>query len=119
MPFQVIGHPAYRDTSYCFIPLPSELSKEPRYVNQKCYGLELRNDRYLTSHPRQLNLTWLKVMYNGISNPAFFETNFNYHAGNKILQEQIKAGLPEDSIRKSWQEDLENFKKVRKKILAL
>ncbi len=116
-PFQVAGHPAYKDTSFCFIPLPSEVSKEPRYVNQKCFGLELRKDNYLSMHPRQLHLGWLKTMYNGIGDPGFFEANFNYHAGNKILQEQIKAGLAEDSIRKSWQADLDNFKLTRKKYL--
>ena len=62
-PFQVIGHPSYPDTSFCFIPKPSKLSKEPRYVNKRCYGLDLRKEGYLRNHPKKLNLLWLALAY--------------------------------------------------------
>jgi uncharacterized protein YbbC (DUF1343 family) len=33
------------------------------------------------------------------------------------LQKQIVAGMNEDEIRASWQEDLENFTRIRAKYL--
>ena len=48
---------------------------------------------------------------------AFFGTTWTIHAGNEILQEQIEAGLTEEEIRASWQDGLEQFKKVRAKYL--
>jgi uncharacterized protein YbbC (DUF1343 family) len=116
-PFQVIGHPSYADTSFSFTPQPSKLSKEPKYFNKRCFGIDLRKDPYLIKHPRKMNLSWLKLMYKNLKRSDFFEMNFNYHAGNKELQEQLKSGLSEEEIRKSWQVDIENFMPIRKKYL--
>jgi uncharacterized protein YbbC (DUF1343 family) len=116
-PFQVIGHPEYLDSSFCFTPLPTAISKEPKYVNQECCGMDLRKDNYLKDHPKKINLEWLRYMYRILGRHDFFETGFNYHAGNKELQEQIKSGMSEKDIRKSWEQDIENFKLIRKKYL--
>lgn len=116
-PFQVIGNPSYPDCSFSFTPVPSEVSKEPRYVNTKCCGVDLRNSPYLSNHPRQIELKWLQDFYMKMKDQKFFELNFNYHAGNKTLQEQILAGKSPEEIRKSWQPDLETFKQIRKKYL--
>ena len=117
-PFQVIGHPAFNDTSFCFIPLPTEISKDPKYVNQRCYGLDLRKSDYIFEHPYRLELRWLQRMYKDLGKKGdFFEINFNYHAGNSELQEQIKSGMSEEEIRKSWEPDLIKFKEMRKKYL--
>lgn len=116
-PFQVIGHPDFKDTSFSFTPMPTALSKEPKYVGQRCYGLNLSRGPFLADHPRQLNLTWLIIMYGSLKRDDFFDKNFNYHSGNTLLQEQIKNGTSEAEIRKSWQAGLESFKKTRKKYL--
>ena len=42
---------------------------------------------------------------------------FDRLAGTAILQEQIRQGLTEEDIRKSWEPALSNFKKIRKKYL--
>jgi len=48
----------------------------------------------------------------------FLKTNsFNRLAGNKILMQQIKDGVSEEEIRKSWEPALSNFKAIRKKYL--
>jgi uncharacterized protein YbbC (DUF1343 family) len=116
-PFQVVGHPDYPQTSFSFTPKPSKLSKEPKYLNQKCYGLDLREDPYLRAHPKKINLSWLVSMYKNLKRDDFFEMNFNYHSGNKELQQQLKDNVPEEEIRKSWQADIENFKITRSKYL--
>ena len=45
------------------------------------------------------------------------DKNFNWHSGNDELQKQIKAGLSESDIRRSWQNDIQVFKAIRKKYL--
>ncbi len=116
-PFQVIGHPLYKDTTFSFTPLASALSATPKYRNEKCYGTDLRKSPYLTKHPKRIELSWLINMYKALARPDFFDANFNYHAGNTTLQEQIKKGLNEDEIRASWVEELKHFKQIRKKYL--
>lgn len=116
-PFQVVGHPKYPDTTFCFIPKPSTISQEPRYFNQRCYGLDLRKENYLKVHPRKINLQWLMQVYKNLNQAGFFEMNFNYHSGNALLQEQIKNNVSEKDIRESWQADLEAFKEIRKRYL--
>lgn len=116
-PFQVIGHPAYPDTSFCFIPKPSNLSQEPKYVNRRCYGVNLQNASYLSNHPRKINLDWLMLAYGNLSNTHFFESGFNYHAGNALLQEQLKNRVSENDIRESWQADVQAFKEIRRRYL--
>ncbi len=116
-PFQVIGHPNYSDTSFSFLPQPSALSKEPKYFNQRCFGIDLRLEKYLKSHPRQLSLVWIETFYANLKRDDFFDKNFNFHSGNSQLQEQLKNKVSENSIRDTWKTDLEHFKKIRKKYL--
>ena len=47
----------------------------------------------------------------------FFKKGFNRIAGNKTLEEQLVKGLSEQQIRKTWQRDLDKFKKIRKNYL--
>jgi uncharacterized protein YbbC (DUF1343 family) len=116
-PFQVIGHPSYPDTSFCFTPLPSSLSKTPKYYNQRCYGKDLRQESYLRSHPRRISIDWLKEIYSRMQSPEFFDRNFNFHAGNALLQEQVRNAVPDEEIRKSWENELEKFGRIRAKYL--
>jgi len=117
LPFQVIGHPEYPDTGFSFTPKPTALSKEPKYVNQRCYGRDLRKNSYLICHPHKIDLSLVIDAYQYMKRSDFFDKNFNYHSGNTQLQEQIKQNKPEKEIRKSWQADLDAFKKIRKKYL--
>lgn len=116
-PFQVIGHPDYKDTSFSFTPQRSELSKEPKLVGKRCFGIDLRKENYLTAHPGKIELSWLVKMYTALKRDDFFDRNFNYHAGDSTLRLQISKGVSETEIRKSWVADITAFKKIRKKYL--
>ena len=52
---------------------------------------------------------------------SFFRKNnsFNRLAGTDVLMQQIKDGITEDAIRKSWENDLNRYKQTRKKIPAV
>ncbi|HSN62406.1 MAG TPA: hypothetical protein VLR49_15830, partial [Ferruginibacter sp.] len=48
----------------------------------------------------------------------FLKNNFiDKLAGNDQLKQQVKQGLSEEAIRKSWQPGLKAFKAIRKKYL--
>jgi uncharacterized protein YbbC (DUF1343 family) len=116
-PFQVIGHPEYPDTGFCFIPRETEISKSPKYLNQKCYGIDLRKDPYIITHPGRINLHWLRLVVLKMRKDDFFDKNFNYHAGTANLQMQIKSRVSLEEIRNTWQADISSFKAIRKKYL--
>jgi len=117
-PFQVIGHPALPKTGYAFTPKANAGAKEPKYLDQKCNGYDFR--KFATEFiipSRRVYLLWLTGAYKSLNKTDFFDENFNYHAGNDLLQKQIKEGKSDDEIRKSWQFGILQYKAVRKKYL--
>jgi uncharacterized protein YbbC (DUF1343 family) len=43
--------------------------------------------------------------------------NIDFRTGDSNFKEQIKAGISEEEIRKSWEPGLSNYKNMRKKYL--
>ena len=118
-PFQVIGHPKIKESDFSFTPQPNAGAKNPKYQNQVCYGYDLRRfgEDYLRNL-KQLNLLWLSGMYQSLKGEGeFFDANFNFHAGNNLLQEQIKKSMKENDISASWKNDIKKFKLIRSKYL--
>jgi uncharacterized protein YbbC (DUF1343 family) len=119
LPFQVIGHPNLQKTNYTFVPQSKIGAMEPKYKGQTCNGYNLSDfgAEYIKNY-KKIYLYWLIRTYQNTEDKAtFFDQNFNYHAGNAMLQKQIKEGVSEEDIRKSWQEGIKKFKIVRKKYL--
>ena len=119
LPFQIIGHPTLQKTNYSFTPKPKVGAMDPKYKGQVCNGYNLVNfgTEYM-KNTKKIYLYWLMGTHKNTPDKTnFFDENFNYHAGNATLQKQIKDGVEEDVIRKSWQEGLEKFKTIRKKYL--
>jgi len=117
IPFQVIGHHDMK-ANYSFVPRPMEGAKNPKYMGKSCFGYYLGDfaDSYIKDS-KQIYLLWLTGTYKQLKNQPFFDENFNFHAGNSSLQQQIKAGLSEEKIAESWVPELIKFKKIRKKYL--
>ena len=116
-PFEVIGHPLYSNKTFSFTPKSTAITKDPKYKNQICYGIDLRKENWTQNHPRKLELKWLIDFNKNLNDTAFMDKNFNWHSGNEELQQQIKLGKTETEIRQSWQKDIEAFKAIRKKYL--
>ena len=114
--FQVFGSP-FLDKNYfdySYTPVSMEGAKSPKHLNTLCYG------RDLTQHPRldRINLTWLiEAFENTADKSKFFNSFFTKLAGTTQLQKQIEAGLTEEEIRETWNENLEKFKETRKDYL--
>ncbi len=112
--FQIYGSPYLHKSEFSFIPKPNLGSKDPLYNNVECYGEDL------TAIPKvnALELKWLIKAYNETADKSKFFNNFFVKlAGTQSLQKQIEIGMPEEVIKQTWQEDLEEFKKMREHYL--
>ena len=128
-PFQVFGHPALPNNLFSFTPNPTEGAKHSKLYGQHCYGWDLSGtiDEVLKEADNKVQLKWLIEAYRLFPDKEKFfilpksgkmeESFFNKLAGNNELWQQIKNGVPEQDIRKSWEPGLTAFKKMRKKYL--
>jgi len=119
-PFQVIGHPDNHIGSFAFTPkeIPG-VANNPKYEGQLCIGQSLQGfAEHVTQTERKLYLSWLINLYDHFEDRGeFFTPYFEKLAGTDNLRKQIENGLAEEEIRLTWQEDIEVFKKIRKKYL--
>lgn len=128
-PFQIFGHPSLPKTLYSFTPNPTEGAKSSKLYGEKCYGWNLSGtpEQVLKKVDNKIQLGYLMMAYQLFPEKEKFfllpksgkpeETFFNKLAGNAELMQQIKKGVSEKDIRKSWEPKLSAFKKVRKKYL--
>lgn len=122
-PFQVFGHPSLPKNLVAFTPSAREGAKNPKLLNKLCYGWDLSGSRedVLEKVNNRLQLKWLLEAYRLFPEKDSFFVNkggfFNRLAGNDLLMKQIREGVPEDMIRKSWEPGIERFKEIRKKYL--
>lgn len=120
LPFQVFGHPSYPKNLYSFTPHSTPGAKEPPLKDRTCYGYNLTGTPAAVRKEMndRVQLKWLIQAYQLFpEKDKFFIPFFNKLAGNTILQQQIKKGLSEAEIRKSWEPALTQFKTTRKKYL--
>lgn len=121
-PFQYVGHPLMPKTMFAFTPKPNEGAKSSKCFNQVCYGWNLSGskEQVLKKLDKKIQLEYILKAYQLFpGKDSFFLKNnfFNKLAGNTKLMNQIKSGMNEKDIRKSWEADLKAFKKIRKKYL--
>ncbi len=127
-PFTVFGSPALKGR-YAFSFTPTSIkgmSETPLFMNQLCYGLDLRNyDVEQLRKKKEINLQWIMELYAASPNKEqFFDSKLSkemgpieLRVGTGEFRQQIINGVSEKDIRKSWEPGLENYKKMRKKYL--
>ena len=116
MPFQVVGHPDLKNMPFQFTPVSIEgMSKYPPHENKVCYGIDLRNEKMQPS----FTLKYLLQMYNAFpdKDKFFNDKNFDTHLGTSKLRQQIRQGMTEEEIRKTWSEGLKKYGEMRAKYL--
>jgi uncharacterized protein YbbC (DUF1343 family) len=128
-PFMVFGHPSLPNNLFSFTPNPTEGAKNSKLYGQLCYGWDLSGtaEEVLEKVDNRVQLKWLIEAYRLFPDKEKFfilpksgkmeGSFFNKLAGNDQLWQQIKNGVPETEIRKSWEPGLSAFKKIRKKYL--
>jgi len=115
--FQRYGAPFLDSTvmKFTYIPHPNFGAKNPKHNDILCFGENLQN----VLVKKELTLKWLIKAYENCKDKSqfFLKKGFTKHAGTVTLQTQIEKGLTEEDIKATWIDDLEAFKKIRKKYL--
>ena len=127
-PFTVLGAPSLKDKypfSYTPVSIPG-MSESPLYMNQVCYGLDLRNyDVSKLRKSKRINIEWMIELYNAYpEKERFFDRtqskqmgNIDGLAGTADFKKQIMDGKTVKQIQDSWEPGLSQYKKMRKKYL--
>lgn len=119
-PFETAGFPEFPDTSFSFRPRSLEgVAMHPPQEDTVCYGWDLRSRYNPPLHvPEKLELGWLLDAYRLYPQKnRFFQPFFNKLAGNDQLRSLIVDGADEKTIRKSWEKDIERYRKIRNRYL--
>jgi len=120
-PFQLYGAPRYQVKKFAFVPKSRLGAQYPKFKGKRCYGVDLSKIEMKKERAKQqLNLGYLKDAYANTPDKKGFFLNgkfFDKLAGTDQLRKQIRSGASEKMIRKSWEKDLERFRKIRKKYL--
>lgn len=120
-PFQQFGHPSFKGKAmYGFMPNIAEKGPDPLHAAKTCYGMMLALD--VETAERVIKATFKtdflrRAYYWYDDKDNFFNNFFDKLAGTKELKKQIQQRWSEADIRDSWQPELDNFKKTRKKYL--
>ncbi|MBC6698264.1 exo-beta-N-acetylmuramidase NamZ family protein [Hymenobacter puniceus] len=127
-PFTILGSPALKNSySYSYTPvsLPG-MSEAPLYMNEVCYGLDLRTyDVGQLRKTQRINLDWMLQLYQAYPDKArFFDRTQSKQigsidglAGDANFKAQVMAGKSAAEIQASWEPALSHYKAMRKKYL--
>lgn len=127
-PFTIFGSPELKG-KYSFSYTPASIkgmSETPLFMNQECYGLDLRKyDIRELIRSKKLNLQWMMELYKAYPDKEkFFDSKLSKEmleigklVGSPLFRKQITDGVPEATIRKSWEPGLSKYKQMRKKYL--
>lgn len=117
-PFQIIGYEKEFYGDFTFIPQEKKgMQKHVEGKGKMMYGVDLRS---LDPSKQTFTLSYFLDFYNKTPDKSKFFARpefFDKLAGTDLLREQILAGLSEEEIRESWQDDLNEYKKMRAKYL--
>lgn len=130
-PFQLIGHPFLPDTMFTFTPASVPGATDPPLLGKTCYGWDLSQVN-IDINKKQ----WQKIQWHYLldaykifpdkdrfflrpnkANPKRSDYFFNKLAGTDQLMLQIMNGQSAAAISASYQKDLQQYKKMRKKYL--
>lgn len=117
-PFQGYGHPKYRGSSFSFTPRSVSGAKNPPLLNQKCYGVDLRDlsNEYIWQNG--FDLSYIIDAYNNLKmGDRFFSPFFEKLVGVEYIRKDIITGKSVAEIKEKWFCDVLKFKQQRKTYL--
>lgn len=121
-PFRTFGHPDLPKHLFSFTPRANAGAKTGKCFNETCYGWQINEngDKLLKKLDGKIQIGYVTEAYRLFpQKDSFFLKNnfFNKLAGNSELMKQIRNGITETDIRKSWEPGLTRFLGIRKKYL--
>lgn len=121
-PFQCFGSPTNKTGKFAFTPqdIPGVVKDAP-YKGQLCKGHLVKEfgEFYFPTH-KEIYLNWLVDTYNTCDDKSNFFSSadfFDKLMGNSSVRENIIKGATGEEIRKTWTQELEEYKKMRKKYI--
>jgi len=120
-PFEVMGNPTFDSNTYPFSFKPKSIlgmSKYPKHENKTCYGIDFRD----STNGRKMHYDFLIQAYKKIKPEKFFlkesQINFFYKlCGTDKIYQALKDGKTVEEMEQLFEEDLSNYKILRKKYL--
>ncbi|MDD2476045.1 MAG: DUF1343 domain-containing protein [Dysgonamonadaceae bacterium] len=117
-PFEAYGHPNYSGSDFTFTPLSVPGAKNPPLLNQKCYGVDLRNVSNEYIWENGFDLSYVIDAYNNLDmGSKFFSSFFEKLTGVDYIRQMIMDGKTNEEIKAMWQDDVAKFKVQRKPYL--
>ena len=117
-PFEMYGHPAMENRAFSFTPQPNAGSKTPPHSGKLCYGVDLRGVADKDIWREGLNLEYVIDAYNDLQmGDKFFTPMFEKLIGVGYVREMIKEGRTAKEIEAVWQQELEEYRALRKEYL--
>ncbi len=118
-PFRLIGFPDTISDGITFMPIDMPgYAMNPPYKDTICAGQDLSGEGRRVVALKSIQLKWLLSMYSRYPDKdKFFNDFFDKLAGTDKLRQQIMDNKSEEEIKKSWQEGIRQFKKIRKKYI--
>ena len=117
-PFQAYGHPQYKGSDFSFTPRSILGAKNPPLLNQKCYGVDLRDVSNETIWENGFDLSYVVDAYNNLKmGEKFFSPFFEKLVGVDYIRKDIIAGKSAQEIQEKWRCDVSKFKQQRRPYL--
>jgi uncharacterized protein YbbC (DUF1343 family) len=131
-PFQVYGSPYMKRDLFSFTPRSIPGAKNPPYLDEKCYGVDLRSIPTQEIWEAGINLNFLIDAYNDFKKSYYAENEISSHVfsgkfftsffekliGVDYVREMIIEGKSNNEIKAVWREDVEKFK-IQRRIYLL
>ena len=117
-PFQALGGPDIKYGNFTFIPSPIKgMDSNPMHKGVVCYGTDYRDSVFEGGLSLRFVIDFFKK--SGPNEKEFFTRPnwFDLLAGSDVLRNQIIQGFCEEEIRATWQDELDEYKKMRRKYL--
>ena len=117
-PFEAYGHPKYKNGSFSFTPRSVSGAKNPPLLNEKCYGVDLRNVPDETIWENGFDLSYVIDAYTNLKmGEKFFTSFFEKLVGVDYIRQDIMAGKSAKEIKDKWFCDVVKFKEQRRPYL--
>src|SRR5690554_287247 len=117
-PFEVYGHPDYKNSNFSFTPRSVAGAKNPPLLNKKCFGVDLRETPDNVIIENGFDLSYVIDAYNNLNiGNKFFTSFFELLVGVDYIRQDIIAGKSADEIKAKWVDDVEKFRLQRKPYL--
>lgn len=115
-PFEAYGHPQMTGYSFSFVPKSIPGAKKPQFLEEVCYGVDLRLKPLGEIWTEKINLEYVVDAYRNLNmGDKFFGKNnfFELLAGVDWFRSMIESGSSADEISARWSSDVESFKERR------